>query len=70
MTPLTNTTESKIVQLLMTPNDARWQGTLLGLSSDGETYHCNSGYWEPYIPKLGSFPDNPAQERPAEWGTK
>jgi hypothetical protein len=53
----------RIVQLLMTPNDARWQGTLLGLSSDGETYHCNSGYWEPYVPKLGVLPNNPDDTR-------
>ena len=43
----------RIIQLLMTPNDATWQGNLLGLGSDGATYFAAaSGRWEPYIPPL------------------
>lgn len=44
----------QIIQLLMTPNDATWQGVLIGLGSDGVTYVCGpSGRWETYIPPLG-----------------
>lgn len=28
----------KIIQLLMTPNDSTWQGTLLGLADNGVVY--------------------------------
>lgn len=43
----------QIIQLLITPNDATWQGRLLGLGSDGATYEAGtSGRWEPIIPPL------------------
>jgi len=50
-------TAPRIVQLLISPNDACWQGVLLGLGSDGVTYHCKTGHWEPYIPELGYAPN-------------
>lgn len=44
----------QIIQLLMTPNDATWQGVLIGLGNDGVTYVCGtSGRWEKYIPPIG-----------------
>lgn len=44
----------RIVQLLFAPNDATWQGVLLGLSDNGETFVCDDkGLWKPYIPPLG-----------------
>jgi hypothetical protein len=44
----------RIVQLLMTPQDATWQGRLIGLGSDGETYSVNyKGFWELFVPALG-----------------
>ena len=44
----------RIVQLLMTPQDATWQNRLLGLGSDGVTYSVShKGFWEPFVPPLG-----------------
>ena len=44
----------RIVQLLMTPQDATWQNRLIGLGSDGVTYSVNhKGFWEPFVPPLG-----------------
>ena len=52
--PVNNIVSPNIIQLLMAPNDATWQGVLLGLGNDGVTYVCGkSGRWEPYIPPLG-----------------
>ena len=49
---------AKIIQLVLTDDDAKWQGRLLGLGDDGITYECNhQGRWEPFIPKLGYFSD-------------
>ena len=31
----------KIVQLLLTPNDSNWQGMLLGLADNGDTYRLD-----------------------------
>ena len=48
-----NKAEPRIIQVLVAPNDATWQGALLGLGSDGVTYVCGaSGRWENYIPAL------------------
>ena len=47
----------KIIQILLTPEDARWQGRLLGLGDDGILYESagNSG-WYPMIPcKIKEF---------------
>ena len=41
--------DCKIVQLLMTPNDSTWQGRLLGLGSDGNTYEATNDGWKPLI---------------------
>ena len=44
----------RIVQLLMTPQDATWQNRLIGLGSDGVTYSVShKGFWEPFVPPLG-----------------
>ena len=43
----------KIIQILIAPNDAIWQGILLGLGDDGITYQVGTGTkWEPMIPDL------------------
>ena len=48
----------RIVQLLMTPQDATWQNRLIGLGSDGVTYSVNyKGFWEPFVPPLGVTPN-------------
>ena len=45
---------TKIVQLLIAPNDETWQGVILGLGDDGVTYSVGqSGKWESYIPPVG-----------------
>lgn len=57
---------AKIIQLLKTENDAKWQGRLLGLGDDGVTYECGPvGRWEEFIPPLDNkdcieFPDRVA----------
>jgi hypothetical protein len=38
--PLTNCSP-KIIQLLLTPNDSNWQGMLLGLADNGDTYRLD-----------------------------
>ena len=42
----------------MTPNDAAWQGVMLGLGDNGVTYHCQTGTWKPYIPPIDSKADD------------
>ena len=43
--------ETKIIQILVTPEDMKYQGAFLGLGSDGVVYVANSkGVWETYIP--------------------
>jgi len=45
----------KIIQILIAPNDATWQGILLGLGDDGVTYQVGTGTkWEPMIPTINS----------------
>ena len=39
----------KIVQVLIAPNDALWQGRLIGLGSDGVTYQTGADKWEPMV---------------------
>ena len=39
----------KIVQLIIAPNDALWQGILLGLGDDGNVYKAGGCGWEPEI---------------------
>lgn len=40
----------KIIQLLMTPNDATWQNHLLGLTDEGSVYSVGpTGEWLPYL---------------------
>lgn len=40
----------RIIQILVAPNDATWQGMLLGLGDDGITYMVGSkNMWEPMI---------------------
>jgi hypothetical protein len=45
----------KIVQLLLTPNDSNWQGMLLGLADNGDTYRLDHAdgwvIWFDGIPK-------------------
>ena len=57
----------KIIQLLLTPNDSRWQNTLLGLADDGGTYSADpSGKWVPYLAPLAPVPV-PAAVVVREW---
>ena len=49
----------RIIQILMTPNDATWQGRLLGLGDDGVTYHEYRGAWEPFVPALTHSANTP-----------
>lgn len=46
------TPRPRIVQILMTPNDAQWQGRLLGLGDDGVTYYEVAGEWRTFISAL------------------
>lgn len=36
-----STCSPKIIQLLITPNDSNWQGILLGLADNGDTYRLD-----------------------------
>jgi len=48
----------KIIQILIAPNDALWQGMLIGLDDAGVTYHAGTkSVWEPLISPL-SFQAN------------
>lgn len=43
----------KIVQLILMPNDQKWQGAFLGLGSDGVTYELDkNGKWKAFIPNV------------------
>ena len=46
-----SSSEPKIVQILLAPEDPKWQGALIGLGSNGVTYICTSEdrEWEPII---------------------
>jgi hypothetical protein len=57
--PLLSEDKIKIVQIMMTPNDSTWQGRMLGLGSDGVTYHCYGDKWEPFIPSLANIIKSP-----------
>ena len=48
----------KIIQILLTPNDSRWQGHLLGLDNYGSVYMLVNGFWEPCIAPLTSLSSN------------
>jgi hypothetical protein len=39
----------KIIQIMIAPNDATWQGVLLGLGDDGNVYAAGGCGWEPYF---------------------
>lgn len=45
---------SKIIQIMMTPNDAYWQGRIIGLADDGTVYHSCDEKWEVLIPSIHS----------------
>ena len=50
------TCSPKIIQILIAPNDALWQGMILGLGDDGVTYRAGSkNTWEPLIPPVGFY---------------
>ena len=62
-------TAVRIIQLLMTPQDAAWQNRLIGLGSDGVTYSVShKGFWEPFVPPLGvtenTKPNSPPEAPP------
>ena len=43
----------KIIQILVAPEDCKYQGSFLGLGDDGVVYVANSsGKWEIYFPLL------------------
>lgn len=42
----------KIIQILIAPNDAVWQGRLLGLGDDGVVYENETTGWVPSIQPL------------------
>ena len=42
----------KIIQILVAPNDALWQGRLIGLGDDGVTYQSQTDEWEPMVKPL------------------
>ena len=47
--------DSKIIQILLTEENSKWQGRLLGLADDGFTYAVNNdGLWEKFIPPVGT----------------
>ena len=49
----------KIIQILVTPNDACWQGRILGLCDNGITYEVNhKGRWAPIIAPLSHIDEN------------
>ena len=44
----------KIIQLVLTPNDAVYQGRILGLADNGDTYiDDNKGGWSLFIANVG-----------------
>jgi len=44
---------TKIIQLILMPQDQRWQGRLLGLGDNGVTYELSDkGKWERFIDAL------------------
>ena len=46
--------EPKIIQILIGPDSATWQGKLIGLGSDGVTYEAGAdSRWHPILPNIG-----------------
>lgn len=35
----------KIIQILIGPENQKWQGKLIGLADDGRVFYDDSGYW-------------------------
>jgi len=56
----------KIIQLLLTPNDSDWQGALLGLADNGDTYRLDHAdgwvIWFDGISKANVQVDLPPKE--------
>ena len=47
--------EEKIIQIMMCPQDEKWQNRLLGLSNTGVVYEVGrSGRWETFVPPLAA----------------
>ena len=40
----------KIIQIIATPNDAHYQGAIIGLGDDGVIYLAVNGGWEVHVP--------------------
>ena len=58
---------SKFIQIMIAPNDATWQGVLLGLGDDGNVYAAGGCGWEPYFEGKLSRENasvNPSDESP------
>jgi len=54
----------QIVQILIAPNDAIWQGRMMGLDSSGAVHSVNpDGRWEPFVPPL-NFQENSREHPP------
>ena len=46
---------NKIIQILIAPENSKWQGVLIGLSDDGVVYECSGkGRWEKFIPPINT----------------
>ncbi len=44
--------ELKIIQIQAMPDDAYWEGVMLGLGNDGVTYMFDSSVWSIYAPAI------------------
>ena len=42
----------RIIQILVAPENNKWQGMLLGLGDDGCVYYDSDGKWEIFIEGL------------------
>jgi hypothetical protein len=49
----------KIIQILIAPNDAAWQGRLVGLADDGSVWWVGPSKWEPCIPPIETSEQEP-----------
>jgi len=54
----------KIIQIMMTPDNSLWQGTLLGLANDGAVYRWD-GRWIKDIPPLKEYEHDGGTLEPA-----
>ena len=49
----------KIIQILITPDNALWQNVLIGLGDDGVVYEVSDHTrWRPMVPPIGYEEEN------------